>query len=338
MKKFFEFIGIIITIIFAILSIWYLLYVINTPANELQGLGFRNFAAEVRETMSNKIHRGNSKQESVESKLEYPFYFTYKGVPYVVLEEGAEAIRITSSKTEPTKVQIATPWVITATLESTQAPTATPWIITATSEPTQVPTATPWIITATSEPTQEPTATPWVITATPEPTMVPPTPKPTDVPPTPKPTDVPPKPTATNVPPSGNINSLKRELSRANVSNEVMPTYDLGKAYDFLRYVDIDGVSQGEVYDVLSDFFINCVAHSFEFSFGSGSLSQTLESAKGSSGRLRLTYNKSNTSLMSNLIYGIGDKIEANKVMINWLNDVTVLNPSNTNERLFVCE
>lgn len=106
--------------------------------------------------------------------------------------------------------------------------------------------------------------------------------------------------------------------------------------------MDTSGVDQHVLYtEVLKPFFINVVAHSFEFDFNAsgGNTEARLEHVLDSStakGSLTVTYDANNTLLMSQLLDGIQDETFANDIMMSWLNANTVPNPNNPNERLFL--
>jgi len=229
-----------------------------------------------------------------------------------------------------------------ATQVPTEAPTQVP-----TEAPTQVPTEAPTQV-PTEAPTQVPTEAPTQV-PTEVPTQVPtevPTQAPTEVP-TEAPTEVPAIVIITPEPPaiddSAKFAAIQTQLGNMNVANEVLPTYEYGKFYDLYSYIDVSGVNQQKLYDMLKPFVINVVAHSFEFDFNlqgstpEDTLMLVLESAKDETGRLRLTWNSDHTSRMENVMSQISDIGKANEIILDWLNDVTIANPDNSAERLFVC-
>ena len=196
--------------------------------------------------------------------------------------------------------------------------------------------------TATPMPTiaQMPTVTP-----TPMPTITPtvtPTPMPTI---TPMPTVTPtPTPTITPTPNPGpkNLENIKRELGRVSESNEILPLIGGNKGRDFYNSIDLTGVDQWELFEALRNLFVKTIAHSVDMTVASGSSAEntlyySLRTAVcPGCGRLVMTYNKANTAEMNNILNRVTDVFQANRIMLDFLNEHTVKNPSNSNERLTV--
>ena len=217
-----------------------------------------------------------------------------------------------------------------------------------TNTPAPVITATlPPVITATPAP---------IITATPTPNVTPtPTQKPTDAPtdvPTQAPTDAPtevPTEAPTAAPPTESpeeisdkkINKILGELSHASVAGEVLPYYGNEPKKDFNKYVNTEGINHEKLFKELKKFFVTVVAHSFDFDFQTGStpesnLYYSLQTGKGSDGKLILTYNKDNNAIMEEILNGITNYEDANNTMLQFLIENTTSNPQNDNERLFI--
>ena len=185
--------------------------------------------------------------------------------------------------------------------------------------PTPVPIVAPIVAptpVSTAVPTVEPTKAPFVFATT--------------------------CPTA--VPQKVGYAEIKAELEKACIGNEVYPSYD-----DYPTGFPItlkEGVDQNKLFDeVLAPFFVNVVAHSFEFDFTKGkgitgerALKNVLDSSANENGYLTLTYNKGQTSKMQDILSSIKDKAYANELMLEWLNNHSAPNPINSSERLFLVE
>lgn len=216
--------------------------------------------------------------------------------------------------------------------------------------PTLVPTTPPIIIYVTPIPTVTPTMVPThppiIIYVTPEPTAIP-TKKPTSTP-TLKPTPIP-TPIVTVAPTKNpgpdNLKKIQKELKKMKVSNEILPDIGGTKKRDFyntISYFEMSGINEYELYNVLKDVFVNCIAHSVDIAFSyEGSAENRLQNSLNSAicnncGRVRMTYKKENTSEMSYLMSQISDVNYANQIMLNFIQENTATNAGNSNERLTI--
>ena len=274
----------------------------------------------------------------------YPLTVVVDGITYIIPEEGAEPVRITPTEA-PTQEITVLPTIEPEVIQTVE-PTKQPVIIQV------VPHSEPPMVTATQTPTQAPTEAPTQV-PTEAPTQVPteaPTQVPTEVPtqvPTEAPTEVPTVvPVIPTEPPMAGekLETVKAQvINKASVAGEVLPTYDYGKTWDLYSYIDVSGIPADQLYGMLRPWFENVIAHSFQFDFSfvgntsEDTLLLVLETAKADNGMLRLTWNGDNTAAMQRIFAGITNYDAANQIMLNWLNDVTVANPENTAERLFVC-
>ena len=273
--------------------------------------------------------------------------------PTATAEATPEVIYVPVTET-PTPTQEPTPGTPTPIIVFYYTATPAPAInVTPTSIPTSIPTmvivtATPApIITATPVPTASPVP---IITATPIPTAIPTaivtaTPVPTATP-TPMITEAPTAP-PTQSPEESNrkIKTIMGELKKAQVSGEVIPMFDEPQVRnDFSKYVDLSGIDHYMLFTELRPFFVNVIAHSFNFDFKTGSspetnLENSLKSGRGSDGRLILYYDKSgnNAAIMDEILCGVTDYEKANRIMLSFITENTAGTPDNSNERLFIC-
>lgn len=246
-----------------------------------------------------------------------------------------------------------TPPAITSTPESTKNPTLivpTDYIIDTKKTPvptaTLVPTATPvptatLVPTATSVPTATPTAT-LIPTATP--TV---TPTATLIPTatfTSSPTAT---PAATSFSYNENsLNSVIYQLERLNIENEIFDEYNVEKTYDFYNYISLENIDQVKLFEYLKKFYIDVIAHSFEFDFStptSGeSISVTIKTCLTSAycpfcGNLKCGYYRENNIKMETLLNSVNlQNVEAaNAELLYFLYENTI--EGNYSERHFVC-
>jgi hypothetical protein len=277
--------------------------------------------------------------EPTKEPITYPYYFTDNaGTQYVIVAEGAPASIVPTeapATVEPTIVPTTVP-----TVEPTVEPTATPEqvyvvVIPKTEPPTVETASTPIPVVVTVVPTEEP--------ATVAPTEIP-TPVVTEVPttvPTTVPTEVPTQQPAVDE--AQKIEALKTELGKTSIAGEVLPTYDYGKTYDLYGYADVQIVNGTALFTLLRPYFEDVIGHSFAFDFtvvGStpeDTLYLVLESGKASNGMLKLRHIPENTEAMKTVLANVTNLEVAGQILRNWLYDVTIANPENANERLFVC-
>lgn len=270
-----------------------------------------------------KVTLTNTPISSVENPY-YPFE-TYSPAPTV----QTIIVYVTP---EPTAIPTPTPTAV-----STPVPTAQPIIIYITPEPTTIP-----IVISTIRPTNPPI----IIYVTPVPTAVS-TKRPT-VTPTIKPTPTP-TPFVTAVPTQNpgpdNLKKIQKELKKMSVSNEIIPEIGGTKVRDFysaISYYEMTYINQHELYNILKDIFVDCIAHSVDITFSyEGSAENRLQNSLNSSicnncGRLKMTYKKDNTKEMSYLMSQITDVYQANQIMLNFIQENTSANPGNSNERLTI--
>ena len=254
---------------------------------------------------------------------------------------SALAVMLTAcgkSNNEQEQVEVATPTPVV--ILNTTAPTSTP---TPSPTPTPTPSPTP---TPTPTPTPSPTPTP---TPSPTPTPTPsPTPTPTPTPsptPTPTPSSTPtptPTPTPTVNPGPANLEKVKEQLKKANVANEILPNKGGNKNRDFISNIDTQWIDSNDLFTTLRNFFVDVVAHSFDITFSyEGTPQDRLRNSLNSAvctncGRLKMTYDTSHTSEMNYLLSQIDNIDEANRIMLDFLQEHTAMNPNNLNERWFI--
>lgn len=224
-----------------------------------------------------------------------------------------------------------TPPAITSTPESTKNPTLivpTDYIID--TKKTPVPTAM-LVPTATSVPTAPPTVTP---TATPMPTAT-----------------FTSSPTATPAPTSfsyneNSLNSVIYQLERLNIENEIFDEYNVEKTYDFYNYISLENIDQVKLFEYLKKFYIDVIAHSFEFDFSTPSsgesISVTIKTCLTSAycpfcGNLKCGYYRENNIKMETLLNSVNlQNVEAaNAELLYFLYENTI--EGNYSERHFVC-
>ena len=219
----------------------------------------------------------------------------------------------------------------------------------ATAEPTQQPTEAPATeVPATVEPTQQPTDPPAIIVVTPtDPPVVSATEVPaTQQPITQEPTQPPVQPPVTGLTPEQQtaLNNVQTQIYAASAAGEVLPDFDVTGSEDLWAYLpNVDYIPANALYSVLRPYFVDVVAHSFNFVFSEaeGQDAETgllivLESAQAGNGRLRLANDSANAEKMAALLDKC-DPTVASYIMLEWLNEHTVQNPENPAERLFLC-
>lgn len=245
----------------------------------------------------------------------------------------------------PFETYTPAPTVQTIIIYVTPEPTTTPTMMPK-ATPTVVPTTPPIIIYVTPIPTATPTMEPIIIYLTPEPTAIP-TKRPTPIPtlkPTPTPTPIV-TVAPTKNPGPDNLKKIQKELKKMKISNEILPDIGGTKKRDFyntISYFEMSGINEYELYNVLKDVFVNCIAHSVDISFSyEGSAENRLQNSLNSAicnncGRVRMTYKKENTSEMSYLMSQISDVNYANQIMLNFIQENTAANAGNSNERLTI--
>ena len=237
--------------------------------------------------------------------------------PYNQDENNLPQVDPTASVTQQV---VITP---SAVPEITNAPSVTPEVIyIATVAP--VPTATfapvvTWVPTATPVPTATlvPTATP-ARTATPAPIVT-----------------HSPVSTATPVPTSDEmLEKFSQELYKmTSGANEILPTYTDSKKFDLYNYVSFEYIDQFKLFEVLKGFFVNTIAHSFDFDFENtnNDIVAVLNSSYCSEcGKLKCVYKTENTAKMNQLLSGVSTSEVAriNEALIYYLFENTIAGES----------
>ncbi len=246
----------------------------------------------------------------------------------------------TSKNTPPAITSTPEVWYIsTATPESTKNPTLivpTDYIID--NKKTPVPTAT-LVPTATSVPTATPTPTP---TATPTATLTPttlPTATFTTVP-----TATPTKTSFTYN--ENSLNSVIYQLGRLNVENEIFDEYNVEKTYDFYNYISLENIDQVKLFDCLKKFYIDVIAHSFEFDFScvnsTDNVCNNIRNCLASAycpicGNLKCGYYRENSTKMEEILNQVNlmELEDVNAELLHFLYENTI--EGNYSERHFVC-
>ena len=221
-------------------------------------------------------------------------------IPPTITETVVTATPVPTATAEPALTPKVEPTATMEVVTATPVPTATPEVvITATPVPTATPeatiafvviTATP-VPTATLVPTATPSPIPTVI-VTEVPTM---TPVPTATP-TPEPTPIPTStPTLTPTPtleptrsPAEigeiNFNTLKTELNKGRVGNDLVFSRNEQKKYDLYNVVSLENINDAALFEYLKEYFTNAIAPWINFRPTDGSdrldvLTQTLASS-----------------------------------------------------------
>ena len=218
-----------------------------------------------------------------------------------------------------------------ATLGPTGTPTSTITIVLVTPAPTDTPA-----------PTEEPTATPSLIPSeepTPTPSPVP-TEVPTEMPTAEAPTE---EPQVTPVP-EKKYARVDEELSRITIMGGVYPDYTSAPSYDLYNYIDVNGLDQSRLFEILRKPFESGIAQWTDMKFTSGSAIDMLPFALNSSicedcGRIKISESSANLSQITAIFDEIeqsGNQETANRILLDYLYKYTKQNPDNYSERLII--
>lgn len=139
------------------------------------------------------------------------------------------------------------------------------------------------------------------------------------------------------------LNSVIAELDKMNVNNEIFDEYDFDRKYDFYDQVSLENINQLELFKVLRSFYIDVIAHSFEFTFlsqdstpvGINSVLQT--ACCGSCGRLKCVHQRENDGQMEILLNNVAaSNVEAvNEELLKFFYENTI--NFSYSERHFLC-
>ena len=230
----------------------------------------------------------------------------------------------------------------TPTVEPTQVPTATPTVTPTEAVPTATPTVAPTevpTVAPTAEPTQVPTATP-TVTPTEVPTVAP-TAEPTQAPtatPTVAPTE------AISIP-EEKYTSVDEELSKITIMGGIYPDYNSVPAYDLYNYIDVSGLEQARLFEIVRKPYESGIAQWININFATeGSAIDRLSFALNSSicgkcGRVKIVEAPTNLSQITAIFDEIeqdGTQEAANRVLLDYLYKYTRQNPNNPYERLII--
>ncbi len=272
-----------------------------------------------------------------------------------------------NSTSTPIITSAPTMIVATATPMPTITPTPTMVVATATPMPPITPTPTMVVVTATPMPTITPTPTITPVpngnqgggnveyvtpapTATLTPTPVP-TATPTVVPtatPTVTPTVVPtatPTVAPTETTSKQQFEMLKVEVDKVRTGNDLLMMKDVNQSYDLLNSdIDITLIDRYQLFDYLSELYINAIARWVDFSDWSGdnSIEQFVQAVNSAScpecKKFQKKFNKDNCIKMQNLMDAVETDLEIdamNKLMWNVLVMQTTQSPYGSHERVF---
>ena len=235
----------------------------------------------------------------------------------------------------PVLVKIVTP-VPTETVTVTATPTPTQ--VPETPVPTETPVVTP---EPTAIPTEEPTTVP---TATVIPTEVPtvvPTAIPTEVP-----TVAPTTPQITPIPEDveKKYTAVEDELLKLTIMGGIYPDYSSMPSYDLYNYIDVSGLDQSRLFEIIRKPFEGGVTQWTDMKFSSGSAIDMLAFALNSSicencGRIKISdapIDSSQITAIFDEIERSGDQEAANRILLDYLYKYTRQNPNNPTERLII--
>lgn len=235
----------------------------------------------------------------------------------------------------PVLVEIVTP-VPTETVTVTATPTPTQ--VPETPVPTETPVVTP---EPTAIPTDEPTTVP---TTTVIPTEVPtvvPTAIPTEVP-----TVAPTTPQITPIPEDveKKYTAVEDELLKLTIMGGIYPDYSSMPSYDLYNYIDVSGLDQSRLFEIIRKPFEGGVTQWTEMKFSSGSAIDMLSFALNSSicencGRIKISDAPTDSSQITAIFDEIersGDQEAANRILLDYLYKYTRQNPNNPTERLII--